>query len=238
MRHFSSLPDAAEHIAISPNILYVGTPVALLCSENADGSFNLAPMSSVWALGQTVVLGLSTAGQTGRNLAERPDLVVNFPEPGQWQAVERLAPLTGRFPVPEGKRDRSRFEPDKFAAAGVTPQPAELVRPPRVRECPLQFEARTVRMRTDAAGNFLIIEADVLKVHARQDLVVPGTSYIDPDRWSPLIYNFRHYHGLGEQLGHSFRSDTPRQQSLETAPPVRRSGGEPPPRRANRRTAR
>jgi hypothetical protein len=27
--------------------------------------------------------------------------------------------------------------------------------------------------------------------------------------WSPLIYNFRHYYGLGAELGHSFRSQTP-----------------------------
>ena len=79
-------------------------------------------MSSVWALGDTVVLGLSKAGQTGLNLAERPDVVVNFPDPVQWEAVERLAPLTGRDPVPESKRDRCRFGPDKVAAACLTPQ--------------------------------------------------------------------------------------------------------------------
>ncbi len=197
-----------EHIAISPSILYVGTPVALLSTENTDGSFNLAPMSSLWALGQTIVLGLGTDGQTGRNLAERPDLVLNFPEPGQWEAVELLAPLTGRSPVPRAKRDRSRFEPDKFAAAGLTPQAAELVRPPRVRQCPLQFEARAQAIRTDATDDFLIIEAVVLRVHARRDLVVPATDHVDPDRWSPLIYNFRHYHGLGPRMGHSFRSET------------------------------
>ena len=34
---------ASEHIPIEPSILYVGTPVALLSTENVDGSFNLAP---------------------------------------------------------------------------------------------------------------------------------------------------------------------------------------------------
>jgi len=201
---------ASEHIPIEPSILYVGTPVALLSTENVDGSFNLAPMSSVLALGDTVVLGLSKAGQTGLNLAERPDVVVNFPDPGQWEAVERLAPLTGRDPVPEWKRARCRFEPDKFAAAGLTPQASELVRPPRVLECPLQFEARSTVVRSDAADEFLIIEATVLRVHARRDLVVPGTDHVDPDCWSPLIYNFRHYHGLAPRVGFSFRSETAR----------------------------
>src|SRR5689334_14505909 len=111
--------DVTTHVAITPNILYVGTPVALLATENEDGSTNLAPMSSVWALGYTVVLGLGASAQTAVNLAARPDLVINYPDPELWAAVERLAPLTGRSPVPEAKRDRFRFEPDKFGAAGL-----------------------------------------------------------------------------------------------------------------------
>jgi hypothetical protein len=34
-------------------------------------------------------------------------------------------------------------------------------------------------------------------------------SHVDPRRWRPLIYNFRHYYGLGAELGRSFRSTTP-----------------------------
>ncbi|TWD81396.1 flavin reductase (DIM6/NTAB) family NADH-FMN oxidoreductase RutF [Kribbella amoyensis] len=195
------------HLTITPSILYVGTPVALLTTDNGDGTYNLAPMSSAWALGDTVVLGLGVEGQTGNNLRERPELVINYPSPESWKAVEALASLTGREPVPAEKRERFRFERDKFGAAGLTPVPAELVAPPRVAECPLQFEARVVKV--DAEGNFLTVHARVLRVHADERIVVPGTSYVDPDAWSPLVYNFRHYFGLGEQLGESFRTETP-----------------------------
>jgi flavin reductase (DIM6/NTAB) family NADH-FMN oxidoreductase RutF len=201
---------AADHVTITPSILYFGTPVVVLSTENEDGSFNLAPMSSAWALGQVVVLGLGAEGQTGQNLAARPDLVINLPQPQQWPAVERLAPLTGRDPVPAHKQGAFRFEPDKFEAAGLRPEPSDLVRPPRVAECPIQMEARAVRIQPDASGDFLIVEAHVLKVHADPRIVVPGTQHIDPALWSPLIYNFRHYFGLGPELGQSFRSQTPR----------------------------
>lgn len=197
-----------EHVTITPSILYVGTPVALLATENPDGSANLAPMSSAWALGQVVVLGLGPEGQTAANLAVRPHLTINFPSPRLWPAVERLAPLTGRDPAPASK-PRHRYEPDKFAAAGLTPAPADLVRPPVVAECPLQFEATAAAVRPDAGGEFVVVEARVLRVHAAPDVVVPGTQHVDPARWSPLIYNFRHYFGLGDELGHSFRSETP-----------------------------
>jgi hypothetical protein len=47
------------------------------------------------------------------------------------------------------------------------------------------------------------VEAGVLNVHADPRIVVPGTQHVDPARWSPLIYNFRHDFGLGH------RSQTP-----------------------------
>lgn len=200
----------ADHLEIEPSILYFGTPVVLLSTENQDGSFNLAPISSAWALGQTVVIGLGREGQTAYNLGSRPDLVINLPAPAQWPAVERLAPLTGRNPVPSGKPEGCRFEPDKFAAAGLTGEPSRLVRPPRVAGCPIQLEALAERVRPDVSGEFVIVEAVVRKVHADSRIVVPGTDHIDPAAWSPLIYNFRHYFGLGPELGRSYRTQTPR----------------------------
>ncbi|MET7860374.1 flavin reductase family protein [Streptomyces sp. NPDC005318] len=199
----------ADHLVIEPSILYFGTPVVLLSTENRDGSCNLAPMSSAWALGQTVVLGVGADGQTAHNLRSRPDLVINLPDPTQWAAVERLAPLTGRNPVPATKAHGCRFEPDKFTAAGLHAEPSHLVRPPRVAECPIQLEASAQRVRTDVSGAFVIVEAAVRKVHAAPQIVVPGTHHVDPTAWSPLIYNFRHYFGLGPELGHSYRTETP-----------------------------
>ncbi|MFI6416768.1 flavin reductase family protein [Streptomyces sp. NPDC050842] len=196
------------HRVIRPSILYFGTPVVLLTTENEDGTFNLVPISSAWALGQNVVLGLGGENQTVRNLAERPDVVINLASPDLWEQIERLAPLTGAHPVPESKRAVYRYEPDKFAAAGLTPQPSDLVRPPRVVESPLQLEARAVALNPGGEGRFFSVECEVVRVHAHERIVVPGTDHVDPGVWSPLIYNFRHYHGLAPEVGHGFRSET------------------------------
>ncbi|MEV0273740.1 flavin reductase family protein [Hamadaea sp. NPDC050747] len=193
---------------IAPKILYFGTPVVLLSTENDDGSANLAPNSSAWALGHTLVLGLGPAGHTAYNLAKRPEVVISVPGPRQWAAVERLADLTGAWPVPDHKRAAYRHERDKFGAAGLTPVPSVKVRPPRVAECPLQLEAHVEAVSHNAADDFLIAQASVVAVHADPEIVVPGTDHVDPRRWSPLIYNFRHYFGLGERLGHNFRAET------------------------------
>ncbi|MBT2422487.1 flavin reductase family protein [Streptomyces sp. ISL-22] len=196
------------HRVVRPSILYFGTPVVLLTTENDDGTFNLAPISSAWSLGQHIVLGLGSESQTARNLAARSEVVINVASPELWEQVESLAPLTGADPVPESKRAVYRYEPDKFAASGLTPADSHIVKPPRVAECALQLEARVRALTPGGAGLFFSVECDVLRVHADERIVVSGTHHIDPARWSPLIYNFRHYHGLAPEIGYGFRSET------------------------------
>ena len=199
---------------ITPKILYFGTPVALISSLNEDGTTNLAPMSSFWALGWTMTLGLLDETKTAENLARHPECVVNIPSPDMWQAVEKLAPLTGKNPVPEIKAGQFTYEKDKFGKAGLTPFPSEMVAPDRVAECPIQMEARVhgqTRLkgeRIEALGGGLSVEVEILRVHASEDLII-GERYIDPAKWSPLLYSFRHYFRLADQeLGKTFRAET------------------------------
>ncbi len=192
---------AKGHVTIRPNVLYVGTPVILVCTQNADGSANLAPASSYWALGQMLVIGLEADGHSIANVLERPELTVNFPSPEHWRAVEAIADVTGKEPVPESKAAKYRHHADKFALAGLHSEPSEVVAPPRVADCALQFEA-TVQKATRGVGDYFMVEAHVERVHAAPYLVVEGTEHVDPRAWQPLIYTFRHYFALGQELGH------------------------------------
>lgn len=196
-------------VEIRPKILYYGTPVALIVTENEDGTFNLAPMSSSWTLGYTIVLGLGNSSQTSANLHKRPELTINFPSPEMFEAVERLAPLTGRDPAPEEKRAQFRTERRKFEAAGLTSIASRDVRPPRVAECPLQLEATVAKIHnaSDPQLGASIVEAQVQRVYAHPT-IVQGESHIDVSQWHPLLYVYRHYFGRGQYLGPTFRADT------------------------------
>src|SRR5215475_1893568 len=127
---------------IEPKILYFGTPVAMISSLSEDGATNIAPMSSFWALGWTILLGLNDSTQTADNVRRHPECVVNLPGPEMWPQVEILAPLTAKNPVPEIKARQYHYDREKFQAAALTPLPSELVKPARVQECPVQMEAR------------------------------------------------------------------------------------------------
>ena len=194
---------------VEPKILYYGTPVVLISSLNEDGSTNIAPISSSWALGKCLVLGLGLEGKTLENLQRHPECVLNIPDPSLWKQVGALAPLTGKDPVPESKKgNRFRYEKDKFGASGLTPLPSLEVKPDRIKECPLQIEARVIHTRVpEQYPFFAIVEVEAVTVHAHSNIVIDPT-HIDPSAWSPLIYNFRHYFGLGTELGKSFRSET------------------------------
>ena len=72
------------HITATPSILYFGTPVVIITSENKDGTYNLAPISSVFWLGWRCIIGIGLNSQTAQNLIRKRECVINLPsENGQ-----------------------------------------------------------------------------------------------------------------------------------------------------------
>jgi flavin reductase (DIM6/NTAB) family NADH-FMN oxidoreductase RutF len=205
----AELTAIAPHARIAPSILYFGTPVVLISTVNEDGTINLAPISSAWALGQSVVLGILEASQTTINLRREGSCVLNLPSEDLWPEVERIAPFTGATDVPAFKSTRGfRTERDKFGIAGLTPIASDLVAPPGVAECPLRLEAELLAahaLHEEPAS--AAIEVRVVRVHAHE-AIVRDERHIDPQQWRPLIYNFRHYFGLSTELGRNWRSET------------------------------
>src|SRR5580692_6008394 len=112
---------------IEPNILYFGTPVALITTLDVTGNANIGPMSSVWALGWTLMLGLECSSKTYQNLIAQKECVINFPPASLFSQVEKIANLTGANPVPDYKIGRYKYDPDKFASGGFTSIKSDLV---------------------------------------------------------------------------------------------------------------
>lgn len=192
------------HKVITPKVFYFGTPVVLISTRNEDGSANLAPMSSAWWLDQSCMLGMGTRSQTVANLRRERQCVLNLPSAALVGAVDRLALLTGRNPVPERKAAQGyRYEPDKFGAAGLTPLPADMVNAPRIAECPVQLEALVEKIHTfeQEEDHIAAIEARIIRTHIDESLLMEGEKhYIDPEKWSPLIMNFCEFFRLSGKI--------------------------------------
>jgi len=219
------------HKAIEPGILYFGTPVVLISTENEDGSYNLAPMSSAFWLGWRCILGLAAASKTPENMRRTGECVLNLPSADCVAAVNRLARTTGSNPVPEGKLRRGyRFERDKFGVSGLTPLPSQTMSAPRVRECPVQLEAKVEAIHPVAEddriqrGRILCFEVRIQRVHVEESILMNGEeNRIDPDKWRPLIMSFQQFYGLGPRLHDSILAQIP--ESMYRGPDIERARG-------------
>lgn len=83
--------------------LYFGTPVAILSSQNPDGSTNLSPISSWWILEKHIVFGLGASGKAYENIMQNLDIVLNLPDSTLWRNIELIADKTGKENLSENK---------------------------------------------------------------------------------------------------------------------------------------
>jgi flavin reductase (DIM6/NTAB) family NADH-FMN oxidoreductase RutF len=230
---------AATNIAVEPSILYFGSPVVLNSTENPNGTFNLAPISSVFWLGWRCMLGFDATSQTAQNLIRTGEIVINLVDQDQVDEVNKLSLLTGSNPVPEGKVQRGyQFQEDKFGAAGLTPVASDTVRPPRAQECPVQMEAELVQVVRAMADDYdytqhtraaectrrgvVCFEVRIKRVHADPRILIPGkANRVDSNAWRPLIMSFSHYYGLSPELSESRLATIP--EDLYRSPDIDRA---------------
>ncbi|OPB40764.1 hypothetical protein A0O28_0008450 [Trichoderma guizhouense] len=199
---------------ISPPIYYWGTPVVLITTENEDRTFNIAPMSSAWWLGNRCMLGLGADSQSTINLIRTKQCVINMADDTMVGAVNALAMTTGSKEGTTATEDMGylyfkrsqgyQYVKDKFLRAGLTPAPSSVVRPPRIAECPAQMEAE-LKGVYDMMGDmdirgFIALEVMVLQTHVHESIRWVGyPNRIDPDKWHPLIMSFAQFYGLKYQ---------------------------------------
>jgi flavin reductase (DIM6/NTAB) family NADH-FMN oxidoreductase RutF len=205
------------HKRSEPEILYFGTPVVLISTCNEDGSFNIAPISSIFWLGWRCVIGISAFSKTTENIQRGRSCVLNLPSVNEASFVNRLALTTGSNPVPESKKQKGyRYVKDKFTLAGLTPQSSDTIQAPRISECPVQMEA--VLEATHGIGDndgqlkgkIRMMEFRIQRIHLEESILMNGSrKRVDPDKWRPLIMSFQKFYGLGEQVHDSTLAEIP-----------------------------
>jgi flavin reductase (DIM6/NTAB) family NADH-FMN oxidoreductase RutF len=195
------------HSVISPAVLFWGTPVLLVTTENEDGTYNISPMSSAWWFAHRCVLGVLAMSQTTQNMLRTKTCVLNLPSEDMTRHINLLSRTTGVNPVPDFKAAIGyEYVKDKFAHAKLTPQKSDLVGPPRIKECPVQMEAEVVEWHEmmadlpDKKGLMLSFEVKIVRTHVLDELRLEGyANRIDMDKWRPLFMAFSQYYGRSEK---------------------------------------
>jgi flavin reductase (DIM6/NTAB) family NADH-FMN oxidoreductase RutF len=182
--------------------MYFGTPVVLISTMNEDDSVNLAPISSAWWLGHSCMIGMGQSSKTVENLLRDRECVLNLPSSDMVAEVDKLALTTGSNPVPDYKKKMNfKYVKNKFDIANLTPVSSNLVRPSRVKECPVHLEAKAEIIHKFEDKHAFAIEVNILRMHIDEILLNDEKRhYVDTDKWKPLIMSFCEFYGLGEKV--------------------------------------
>jgi flavin reductase (DIM6/NTAB) family NADH-FMN oxidoreductase RutF len=157
----------------------VPRPIAWVSSVNADGQPNLAPFSYFTAVSPnppTVIFCPGTRGTDGgqkdtyHNVKATGEFVINF---------------VSESVVDEMNISATELPPqiNEFERAGLTPIDSELIKPPRVKESPIQWECKLHDIVTVGDGHIVI--GTVLLMHF-DEAVHQDNNYVDIQAYQPI----------------------------------------------------
>ena len=141
-------------------------PIAWVSTLDETGRTNAAPFSFFNAFGEDpAIVGFSILHRspedpkdTGRNIVRSGEFVVNLVSDDNLEQMNVSAIEFGP-------------DVDEFAAAGLTPVPSAMVRPPRIGESKVAFECRLMQTVKLGAMRTLVL-GEVLLMHVQDGLVI------------------------------------------------------------------
>lgn len=93
---------------------------------------------------------------------------------------------------------RSGRDMNKWEACGLTPEPAQMVKAPLVKESPVNIEC--VVKQTMELGTHDMFIAEVVAVHADSQYMDDRKKF-DLAKAKPLVYSHGEYYSMGKKLG-------------------------------------
>jgi flavin reductase (DIM6/NTAB) family NADH-FMN oxidoreductase RutF len=155
-------------------------PVCFASTVDKEGNVNLSPFSffNLFSSNPPILIFSparrvrdNTTKHTLENILEVPEVVVNICDYNMVQQVSLASCeyLKGT---------------DEFIKAGFTKEPSQMIKPPRVKESPVQMECRVVEVKPlgteGGAGNLVI--AEVLVMHINEAVLNADKTMIDPTK--------------------------------------------------------
>ena len=152
-------------------------PICFASTIDKKGNVNLSPFSFFNLFSSNPPVIIFSPARRGRdnttkhsfeNVLEVPEVVVNICD---YNMVQQVSLASCEFP--KGT--------DEFIKAGFTKEPSVLVKPPRVKESPVQLECKVIEVKPlgteGGAGNLII--AEVLLMHINEAILNDDKTMID-----------------------------------------------------------
>ena len=161
------IPHAAAQNFLQHSI--APRPICFASTVDVDGNVNLSPFSffNLFSTNPAVIVFSpsrrardKSTKHTLENIMEVPEVAVNIVS---YDILQRVSLASCEYP--KGT--------DEFIKAGFTKEPSQLIRPPRVKESPIQMECKVLEVKPlgteGGAGNLVI--AEVLMMHINENIL-------------------------------------------------------------------
>ena len=167
------------------------TPAGLVTTVDGDGNPNIITLGEIYNLSirKPVIVGLGIAPQrySHQLLCHCREFVVNLPTSSILDKVLMCGNVSGRD------------ERDKFTMAGLTPLPAQRVKPPLIAECPVNLECRLLE-DPEPIGDHDLFKGEVLVEHVDAELI-DEKGDLKVDRLDMLVFARWTFWTVGKQIG-------------------------------------
>lgn len=163
-------------------------PVVLVTCVDSKGEPNIITLAWVGTVcSKPPMLGLGIRPHRySYGLIERSgEFVVNIPTKDILKETDFCGTVSGK-------------NVDKFSQTGLTPEPAEKVEPPLIKECPVNIEC-LVKKKIPLGVHHLFL-GEIVYVHVDQE-ILDAKGRIDFNRASPFVYNQGEYWSLNKKIG-------------------------------------
>lgn len=151
------------HYAIAPR------PICFASTIDNKGNVNLSPFSffNLFSTNPPIVVFSpsrrvrdNTTKHTLKNILEVPEVAVNIVS---YDMVQQVSLSSCEYAK----------DTDEFTKAGFTKEPSQLIKPPRVKESPVQMECKVLEVKSlgekGGAGNLVI--AEIIMIHITEDIL-------------------------------------------------------------------
>jgi flavin reductase (DIM6/NTAB) family NADH-FMN oxidoreductase RutF len=145
---------------VTPHRPIYPTPAALVTSVDADGRPNIITLGEVFniSIARPVILGIAIRKErySHQLISETREYVVNLPTREIAEQVWYCGSVSGRTV-------------SKFVRSGLTPVPAQRVRPPLIAECPINLECKVLGVQE--IGDHDLFLGEVVVQHVDEGLL-------------------------------------------------------------------
>ena len=163
-------------------------PVVLVTCLDAIGKPNIITLAwagTVCSEPPMIGLGIRPTRHSHKLIENSKEFVVNIPS-------TKILKETDYCGVTSGK------DADKFSETGLTPEQADKVKAPLIRECPVNMEC-ILKDRIPLGAHDLFL-GEIVQVHIDQD-ILDENGNIDFTKADPFVYNVGEYWSIHKKIG-------------------------------------